>query len=149
MQVRNERPEECSKTAYKPVAKAIAIAPIPTMVKIKAQTKFKELLPFTHGHKKVKIQRIVKVSITTNALKAAFFDKIALPSSSLKPAAKVIVVISVETIKWVSPCFCNSKVYFSLHCLLSFSFFNFLTTFSQAEDLVSGITISKSRWILS
>ncbi|RVW64514.1 Retrovirus-related Pol polyprotein from transposon TNT 1-94 [Vitis vinifera] len=37
MQVRTERPEECGKTAYKPVAKAMAIAPIPTMVKLKAQ----------------------------------------------------------------------------------------------------------------
>ena len=40
MQVRNERAEECGKTAYKPVAKAMAIAPMPIMVKIKAQTKF-------------------------------------------------------------------------------------------------------------
>ena len=39
MQVRNARPEECGKTTYKSVAKAIAIASIPTMVKIKAQTK--------------------------------------------------------------------------------------------------------------
>ena len=35
MQVRNERAEECGKTAYKPVAKVMAIAPMPIMVKIR------------------------------------------------------------------------------------------------------------------
>ena len=90
MQVRTERPEECGKTAYKPVAKAMAIAPIPTMVKLKAQSKcFSRNFP--------RLCRVIKkwrntahsedtmamVSVTTNALKAAFFDKIAWPSSSL------------------------------------------------------------------
>ena len=90
MQVRTERPEECGKTAYKPVAKAMAIAPIPTIVKLKAQSKcFSRYFPRlcmvikkwrNTAHSE---DTMAMVSVTTNALKAAFFDKIALPSSSL------------------------------------------------------------------
>ena len=84
MQVRTERPEECGKTAYKPVAKAMAIAPIPTMVKLKAQSKcfsrnfprlcmvIKKWRNTAHSE-----DTMARVSVTTNASKAAFFDKIA------------------------------------------------------------------------
>ena len=63
----------------------------------------------------------------------------------MKPAAKVTVVISADTIKWVSPCFCNWEMY----SFLSFFLSRPLISFSQNEQISSVIASSNKRWISS
>ena len=91
MQAKIERADEyCGKTAYKPVAKAITIAPMPSMERRRAQTK---CFLTTSSSLCIVIKKwkntadaentMAIVSVVTKALKVVFFVKIAVPSPSL------------------------------------------------------------------
>ena len=90
------------------------------------------------------------VSDTTNALKDAFFVKIAIPSVPLwppgkvKPAAKVTVAVSVATIKWVSLAFFTEEMILSSSSLASsilppYLLSSFLMTCRKLEGLKGGL----------
>lgn len=89
-QVTIGNPEESGSTAHKPVMNATAIAPMAIMVSTKLQSKcFETISLFSCDARKKKTNTADKestmamVSVTMKALRAAFFVRITLPSSSL------------------------------------------------------------------
>ena len=90
MQVKIGSHEDSGSTAYKPVMKAITIAPIANMVRTKPGIicLFRNTSFSCHDIKmKMNIadteSTMARVSITTNALKAVFFARVAVPSLTL------------------------------------------------------------------